>query len=164
MDVHPVGDQLDGHVRALQKCGDGARLAVVDRPHGIEQVGGHGCPCRNRLLCLLIGGIGMPHGGHHSPPREHFDRRYRARQLGCDGDHLDVPTPGVEQPFQLAKVRFAKQPRVVCPGILWGQPGAFEMNSGDTLCSGHLGEHTHGTEHVIGSQGDQTGQQAIGAV
>ena len=48
MQVHSVGDQLDGDLVAFQQGEDEARFAVVQGAFGVEEVGGDPCPGGDR--------------------------------------------------------------------------------------------------------------------
>lgn len=82
MDVHAVGDQLDGDPGVFQQCQRGTGLAVMQRPHRVEQVGADRRAEVDGAAGLLVTGIGMAKGDNHSSVNQPGDRRVAAAAFG----------------------------------------------------------------------------------
>ena len=76
--VDAVGDQLADHVGRVEQGHHRARLAVVQRPHRVEQVGADAGAGRDRGAGLLVRGVGVPDRGDHPLRGEQLDRLQRA--------------------------------------------------------------------------------------
>ena len=73
MHVHPVGDHLAGDLVPVEQRTDGTGLAVMRRPHAVEQMGrmrGAGVDGRQRDFG---GGIGVPDGDRYASPDRRLD-------------------------------------------------------------------------------------------
>ena len=98
IDVHSVGDQLDGHPRILQQGDDRTRLAVVDRSHRVEQMRRHRRPGLDRGPGLGVGRLGVANGRNHIRINQGGDRIQCAAAFRSQRHHPDRPAAGVEHP------------------------------------------------------------------
>ena len=151
IDVHTVGDHLDGHPWIVQQGDHRSRLAVVDWPHGIEQVSSHGGSSVDRRTRLRVGGLGVAHrsdgpGIDHSP-----DRGQRPGALRREGHHPDRPVAGGQHRAYLDRIGIAEQHRIVSAATLLGQPGTLEMDACDQPRPHINGQTPHLLEQIAGS-------------
>jgi hypothetical protein len=79
VDVESVGNDLQGDPGIFQERQNRARLALVERPHGIEQVRRHGGARCDRRLRLGVGGVGVANCGDGAMRRDGVDRLQAAR-------------------------------------------------------------------------------------
>ncbi len=86
MDVHAVGDDFQVDALIGQCRGHRPGLAVVDRGHGVEQVGSlTGTPVEGLGRRLVIG-VGVPDGHDHVLGPRFGDDLLGPVQLRCDGE------------------------------------------------------------------------------
>lgn len=90
--VLAIGD--DAEVRARQALGlaehaKDARVAVVQRPHGVEEVRDHGGPGRDGLGRVLVRGLGVADREDDVPARDLGDQLRHLAPLRRRRDHLD---------------------------------------------------------------------------
>ena len=76
--VHAVGDHLAGDFVLVEQGADGARLAVMQGPHAVEQVGRVPRARVDGGHRHVGGGVGVPHGNGDAGLRRRLDHLGRA--------------------------------------------------------------------------------------
>ncbi len=94
VDVNTVGDQLDGHPRVLEQRKDRPGLAVMHRPHRVEQVRADGRTEFDGPAGLFVRRVRMSNGDNHSGIDEADNRLIAAGAFRCQGDHPDCAVSG----------------------------------------------------------------------
>ena len=113
VDVHPIGDQLDGHRRVFQEGDDRTGLATIDRTHGVEQVRSHRRARTDRRPRLFVGRLGVADRHDDARIDEPPDRGQRAVAFRRDGHHANGATARSEHAVDLGGVRVSHQRRLV---------------------------------------------------
>jgi len=110
--VDAVVDHLAGQV-CRERRGDDSRLAMVQWPHPIEQVGRERYAGVDRRLGVGVPGVGVAHRGDCSG-REHLaDQVERAGQFGRDGDAAQGAAGGGGERGERGRVRQQQVARVL---------------------------------------------------
>ena len=162
--MHPVGDHLHGHPRILQQGDHRTGLAVVHRPHGVEQVGADARAGVDGRPRLLVGGVGVADRGdragvHHLP-----DRGRTAGPLGGQGDHPDRPPARRQHPVELGRFRVAQRGQLVGAASTLRQPRPLQVDAGHHAAAHLLGQHPDLPQQLGRVGGDQRGDHRGGAV
>ncbi len=106
--VHTVVDQLAGDVgvgAGVESGPDRARRSMVQRRHGVEQVGGQGRAGCERGDGLVVGGVGVPDRGHDAAVHGIGDDLSGAGQFRCDRDDAQRSPGRADQPGEHRPVR-----------------------------------------------------------
>ena len=154
--MDPVEDEFVGHPGVLGQGHDRARLAVVHRAHGIEQVGGARGARVDGGTHLVVGGVGVPDRRDRPRGGEPAHSVDTVRVLRREGDHPDRPPAQGDEPVHLVGVRVAQGARVVRPLVLHRDPRPLEVGAGDDPLLGELGQHSHVVSQRLGVRRDQT--------
>ena len=129
VDVHPVGDDLDGDPVVLQQRDDRAGLAAVDGPHRVEQMGTDSCAGVDGRAGLGVGRLGVPDGHHDTRRPELGDGGERAVAFRSQRHHPDAARPGIEHTGHLVAVRIAHQRGFVCTTAQLRKPRTFQVDT-----------------------------------
>jgi len=95
--VRPVGHQFAGHRVAAEQRQHRARLAMVRRPHAVEEVGTDRRAGGHRVEGLLVGGVGVPDRGDDPAGHQQPDRLQGAGQLRRDGHQPQRPLARLDE-------------------------------------------------------------------
>ena len=164
MHVHPVGDHLHGRPRVVQQRHHRSRLTMVDRPHGVEQVGADGCPGVQRLPGDRIGGIGMPQRGHRAGLHDAADRGQPPVQLGSQRHQPDGATAKPQESLHLRRLRGPQEARVMGATLLRAEPGALQVHPGEQPVGDQVGQRDDHTLQLGQPCRHQAGHRGGGAV
>jgi hypothetical protein len=162
--VHAVGDHLAGDLIPVEQGAGGARLAVMQGPHAVEQMG------RVRRAGVdggqgdVGGGVGVPDGDGDAGSRRRLDHLGRAGQFGGEGDDLQVTAGRGEQALEGGHVGGEHVPRVLGAAAGRGKERAFQVQAGDDAVVGQFGQHGGAGLQFGERRGDQAGQHGRGAV
>ena len=162
--VHQVGDQLDGHPLVVQQRADRAGLAVVQRAHPVEQVGGDRRARVDRGHDLGQRGVGVPDRGDGALADQPADRVHGVGQLGGQGDHPHRALARVEQGLHRRAVRRTQDGRVVRAAAGRRQERALQVDAAERAVRDQLGEPADLLTELVDRPGDQARHQGGGAV
>ena len=162
--VHPVGDQLADHGGRVEQGHHRPRLAVVHRPHPVEQVGADAGAGGDRGAGLLVRGVGVADRRDHPLRGEQLDRLQRAVALRGEGDHPDRAPAQLDQLGQLVGRRVAQVLRVLRAAAGGRQVRPLEVDARQHALVDQRGERLGGRAHQRKGRADQAGQQRGGAV
>ena len=112
-DVVQVGDQPAGQPRVGQALPDHPGFPVVQRAHGVEQVGDQPGAGVRGGLGLLGGGVAVPDADQHAGVDQAADRGQRTGPLGRQRVHPQQPGRGLDQRLDRLRGGVAQQRRVV---------------------------------------------------
>ena len=164
MQVHAVGDHLAGDLGPVQQGTGGARLAVMQGPHGVEQVGGVSRARVDGRHGDIGGGVGVTDGDGHTGSPRRLDHRARAGQLGSEGEDPQLAAGRRVQPLEDGGIGSQHVPRILGAGPGWGQERAFQVQAGDDTLDGQSGQQVGPGGQLRQWRGDQAGQHGRGAV
>jgi hypothetical protein len=163
VNVHGVEDELTRGL-AFEQGADDARLALMQRPHRIEQVGTDRGPGGEPGTCLVVRGVGVPDGCHRAAVDNLGYRLERSGQLRGDRDHAHGASSRVEQGGHRGSIGRAQQGRVVRAAAGRGKERAFEMDAGHKPRRDQRRERRNLLHQLGNRRGDQAGQARGGAV
>lgn len=153
--MHTVADHLHGDPRVLDEGGHRARLTVVDRAHGVEQVGPDPGAGIDSGEGLFVGRVGVADGGDDAGVDELTDRVHSAVELRGDGGHAYRMACGVEDAGDLAGIGVAQRRRVVRALLRRGEPRTLEVDAGDETVPDVPGQDVDLAEQLVGVSRDQ---------
>ena len=104
-EVVAVEDDLDDDVVARERGAGDAGIAVLQRPHRVEEVGDGGGAAVERTSRLLGGRVGVTARDDDTPARQHVDQLERAVELRRERHRGHGP--GVEETCEQRRVRVA---------------------------------------------------------
>ena len=162
--MHAIGDQFDCHPVIFEERDDRAGLTTIDRAHRVEQVCAHRRTGRDRRPRLLIGRVGVAHGGYRARIDDPPDRRQGAVAFRREGDHANGASARIENAVDLGGVRVTHQGRLVRAAPLGGNPGTFQMDSGDQAAANVVGQFADLAQQFGRIGGDEGGDERGGAV
>ncbi len=126
MDVYAVVDHFAGDARNKRRPDD-ARLAVAQRAHAVEQMGGHGRPGVDSGARLGVGGVRVPDGGHRARVHDVADEINGTGQLRRDGHAAQCPPCRLDNSGEGPAVGHQEVRRVVGTAARIGQERALEV-------------------------------------
>ncbi len=128
MNVHPIGDDLGGHVSPFGTCSYRAGVAVVKARHRVEQV--RHVP-RSRVESRARGVIAGSRVGNGYPHvvRDFVDKVEVSRLLGGNVDQFHQPLRRLLQPIELLNGRTAHICGVLSSNLLGGDERPFEVDA-----------------------------------
>ena len=128
VEVAAVVDELTRDI-GLQGGSHQARRAVVQRRHGVEEMGGVVGAGADRGRRLFKGGVGVPHGHDHAPPAQRCDERDRSVELGGKRHHSQPAAGRGDQAVQHRAIRGDDVRRVLGPAAGGGEERALQVGS-----------------------------------
>ena len=165
VDVHAVRDQLDGHPRILQQRQRRSRLAMVQRPHRVEQMGADRGAQRD--------GVGGSARSWHRyaqapqplqrPPNGGSRRRLPGRS-GASVTIRIAPSPAASSASISAGVGSRSWVWSCAPQCAALSHGPSRWMPATMPSRVDFGEHPHGRKQIGRRRGDQAGQRGGGAV
>ena len=162
--VHAVGDHLAGDLVTVEQRAGRARLAVMERPHAVEQVGRVGHAGVDGGRGDVRSGVGVPDGGGHAGPRRRLDQAGRPREFGGDSDDAQMTSGRRVQALEGRHVRSEHVPRILGAAPGRGEKGPLQVNPGDDVLADQAGQHSRPGLEVDERRGDQAGHDGGAAV
>jgi len=156
--VRAVVDQLDGDPVVFEQRHDGARLAVVDRPHAVEQVGAQAGARFDAGAGHLVPGVGVADRGNGAGGDDGADRVQGAVQLRGERHDAEGAAARGEQPPDLRGCWRAQRRRVVGPAPDVAEPRALQVDAGEQAVGAQVGEHGQLTLEGVDRGGDEARQ------
>ena len=151
--MHPVEDELHDDVGPGQRGADDAGVAVVERPHRVEEVGDAPHAEVERLVRLLGARVRVARRDGDLAQEQPLDHRARAGELGRERDQPDGAR--VEEPLEELEIRVPPRCGGVDPEAQGRQEGPFEVgaeNAGPVRLGRYLAE---GCEELLFGGGDE---------
>ena len=134
MDVHAVVDELDGHP-GIEGSDRRPRLALAERAHRVEQVGGQRCSRVEPRPSLVVRRVGVPDGHGQTRGHQLRDERQSVWQLGRHSDRLDPPVAGLDELAGDRRVGCQQVRRILCATTLGGQERPLHVETLDHAVS-----------------------------
>ena len=164
MQVHAVGDHLAGDLVPVEQHASRAGLAVMQRPHAVEQVGRVGHAGVDGGRGDVRGGISVASGSGHADPRRRLDQGGRPGKFGGDGNDAQLTRGGRMQALEGGHVGSEHVPRILGTAPDRGEKRPLQVNPGDDALAGQAGQHRGPGLEVGERRGDQTGHDGRAAV
>ena len=164
MQVHAVGDHLAGDLVPVEQRASRAGLAVMQRPHAVEQVGRVGHAGVDGGRGDVRGGVGVAGGSGHADPRRRLDQGGRPGEFGGDGNDAQLTRGGRVQALEGGHVGSEHVPRILGTAPDRREKRPLQVNPGDDALAGQAGQHRGPGLEVGERRGDQAGHDGRAAV
>ena len=162
--VHAVGDHLTGDLVPVEQRADRPRLAVMQRPHAVEQVRPMARAGVDGRRGDVRGGVGMADGGDDADPDCGLDQGGRPGKFGCEGDDAQMTRGRGVQALEGGDVRSDHVPRILGAAPGRGEEWSLQVDTGYDILAGQPGQHRGPDLKVGEGRGDQAGHDSRAAV
>src|SRR5918996_2458903 len=155
-EVYAVEDHLDDDVVAGERGSRDTRVAVPERPHGVEEVRHRPDAGIEGSVRLVRARVGVSARDRDLMAQERLDESVRAGELGRDGHEADGPRG--EQALEELHVRIPACGGGMNPETQGGEERSLEVHAedaGPVRARRHLAE---GGEELLLGSGDERGQ------
>lgn len=132
-----VADEFEEEVVIEEACSDDADFAVVERGHGVAEVGEVAEAGEFGLLDLCGGGGGVCGGAGDAVGGGLFDEGEGTGHVGCEGE--DEGGEDLMEAVEFFEVRRADVFGVLCAGVFGVDEGSFDVEAGGAAEFGVVG-------------------------